>query len=68
MQVKGPVSHLVQEAVNRQCMLGRDFILQGYLTNDWYKGRMKHDSDKATQCLHHLYLGLWRILFGAIWE
>ena len=68
MAIKESVSPIVRTAVESQTSLGIDFTLLGYLSEEWYSALMTINSDKAQQHLRHLHLGIWQILFIAIWE
>lgn len=55
-------------AVTSQQALSDDFILRGYLTQDWISALLLYTRDKPDQKLNHIYLGIWTILFKAVWE
>jgi len=63
-----PLIPALLTAVTSQQALGDDFILRGYLTQDWISALLLYTRDKPDQKLKHIYLGIWTILFEAIWE
>ena len=58
----------LQTAMHAQAKLGPDFILRGLLVREWLPALMHYTSDKPDVKLTHLYVGLWKILFPAVWE
>ena len=63
-----PTVPIITKAINSQRALGEDFIIRGYLTKDWIPAIMAYQKDKPEQCIRHLIIGIWTILFEAIWE
>ena len=63
-----PNSPPLEKAVIRQSELPQDFILKGFITNQWLKVLMKHDRSSAERLMVHLFLSLWKILFTQIWD
>ena len=59
---------IVQVAIQQQLKLGPNFLLQGYLVPEWLAAIQHFDRNKPQLRLTHLYLGLWKTLFSAVWE
>ena len=58
----------LSDAISSQRHLGHDFLLRGYLTKAWLPAMVQHDGKHPKQKLAHLHLGLWKVLFSAVWE
>ena len=48
--------------------MGKEFLLQGYLTVDWLVAIQVNHYNKPELLLIYLYVGLWKTLFASIWE
>ena len=59
---------IVRQAIKNQQTLGREFVLQGYLTIDWLVAIQENHPDKPELLLTLLYVGLWKTLLTSIWE
>ena len=59
---------VVQEATKKQQQLGPEFLLRGYLIQEWLTAIQHFDKDKPQLRLTHLYLGLRKTLFATVWE
>ena len=59
--------HLRQAIVSQE-ELGGEMMLRGYLVSEWLAALREAGADKPDQCMTHLHLGLWKILYPSIWE
>ena len=58
----------VATAIKSQTRLGVDFLLRGILTKDWLPAMIEMSRDHPEQRLAHLQVGLWKVLFGSVWD
>ena len=68
MKSRYPYSPDVERAVKSQCNLPRDFILKGFLSNEWLQALTNHDKESAERSMVHLLHSVWKILFTQIWD
>ena len=58
----------MDDAVQSQLALGIEFTTRGYLSTKWLVAMQYFQPDKPEFRLRHVHLGIWRILFQAVWE
>ena len=67
MKRRYPTNLTIEQAVNKQRLLPKEFILRGLLTNHWLQALIEHDRDNAETSMIHLLLCVWNILFTQVW-
>ena len=68
MKTRYPHSRPLEKAIQSQGQLPPDFILKGYLSDEWFHALLQHDRGSAKRTIVHLLLSLWKILFMQIWD
>ena len=61
-----PDSVAIRRAVQSQWRLPHEFLLRGYLTNQWLQALINHKRDQAEAGMVHLLLSLLDILFAQV--
>ena len=62
------LSPIIKQAIKNQQTLDEEFLLQGYLTINWFAAIQENHPDKPELLLTDLYTGIWKTFFASIWE
>ena len=68
MKTRYPHSPTLERAIRSQQKLPMDFILKGFLSEEWFRALLGHDKETAEQSIIHLILSTWKILFVQVWD